>query len=294
MHNHELNRSLIALTRIRGLGRTKITKILQNIPDVRHSNYLEFIEKGIELNLLAKTTPISDFLDARNSANDILEICRKNGIHIRNAYSSRFPDVLKGEDGPILIYYKGDISLLSSRKRAAVIGTRVPSQNGREFARWAGEQLAKNGYVVNSGLAQGCDTAAHLGCMDKKGKTVAFLPSSILNITPRENTELAQRIVNEGGCLISEYSSYDIANAGMFVERDRLQAMSSQFIIVSEFEKNSGTLHTLQFADQWGKPIISLSDLADSGITGFQALESEKIPYSLKSRAAIEDFLDKN
>lgn len=292
MNSLEINRSIIALSQIKGLGRKKIGRILEEISDFNHASFMELIEIGIRLNLLSKMSPIGEFLNARIAANNILAICEHNDIQVASIYAEDFPDVLKFKEGPHLIYYKGNISALSLPKRAAVIGTRAPSEKGSAFARWAGKQLAEKDYVVISGLASGCDRAAHLGCLDAGGTTVAFLPSSILNITPKENIGLAKRIVETGGCLVSEYSSYDIANAGMFIERDRLQAAASNFVITSEFEENSGTLHTLEFANQYEKTIVSTRCIQESGITGFDALQKEHIPYRLLSEAEIINYLD--
>ena len=78
----------------------------------------------------------------------------------------------------------------------------------------------------------------------------------------------------------------------MFIERDRLQAAASNFVITSEFEENSGTLHTLEFANQYEKTIVSTHCIQESGITGFDALQKEHIPYRLLSEAEIINYLD--
>lgn len=292
MKDYELSRSIIALSQTKGLGRSKIQQILTSVPNINDVRFFELIEVGIELKLLSKTSPIGTFLDARNRADDIIAHCDQKGIHIINRYSRDFPEALKFDCGPFLIYYQGDLSLLNQRKRAAVIGTRVPTNAGISFSRWAGEELAKRGFVVISGLAIGCDRNGHEGCLDAGGKTLAFLPSSIHNIMPKENIDLAKRIVDEGGCIISEYSLYDTPNAGMFIERDRLQAAASAFIIASEFAKNSGTLHTMQYATEYHTPVILDCDVLSHNQGGRKILEGERIDYTAMAQDDIIKYMD--
>ncbi|MEG0075216.1 MAG: DNA-processing protein DprA [Eubacterium sp.] len=294
MHKNDLNVSIIALNQLKGIGRKRIETILKKVSNPNDYSFFKLVEIGISINIFSKNNPIGMFLDARDQANEILKICKKNEIGIVNAFSEDFPKALIFDDGPNLIYYKGDLSILSNKNRAAVVGTRVPSQFGHDFSYAAGKLLAKNGYTVISGLALGCDTGAHTGCLDVGGKTVAFLPSSITSITPKENIELAEKIIGTGGCLVTEFSPCDTSNAYMFIERDRLQAVSSNFVIVSEFARNSGTLHTLQFANSYEKPIYANRDIALSGVDGYESLREEGIHYNIETMQTIEKNILKN
>jgi len=283
--------SLIALSTIKGIGRRKIRILVDHCENPAESNYLSFVESGVDLNIFSRMTPVSVFLDAREKARDILDICAKNDIRCMSSASPDFPPSLNYDDGPNLIYYKGDLDLLTAPHRAASIGTRVPTETGSRFSYSIGRRLAENGVVVVSGLATGCDAESHTGCLDAGGKTVAFLPSNLVDIIPKYNVKLAERIIDNGGCLISEFSPMDVSNAFMFVERDRLQAHVSDYVFVSEFEKNSGTLQTLKFASSYGKPIVSNDTIMKTGVTGFSALDSEKIDYSVLPDAQIDEFI---
>ena len=72
MNSLEINRSIIALSQIKGLGRKKIGRILEEISDFNHASFMELIEIGIRLNLLSKMSPIGEFLNARIAANNIV------------------------------------------------------------------------------------------------------------------------------------------------------------------------------------------------------------------------------
>lgn len=292
--NGNLNRSIIALCQMKGIGRKKVKIILNSIDNPVDYGLFELIEIGVSLNVFPKSSPIGTFLEARARADKILECCEKNNIQIANSYSEDFPKALIFEDGPELIYYRGSLDPLLSPNRAAVVGTRVPTDIGYHFAYSCGKSLAEQDYTVISGLALGCDTASHLGCLKSGGRTVAFLPSNLLNIAPRENMELANRIVEGGGCIISEFSPLSTSNAYMFIERDRLQAAASNFVLVSEFARNSGTLHTLHFAHTYGKPIYADEAIVASGVDGYDAVKEEGIEYQVGNMDQIKQFILKN
>lgn len=174
MNKNDLNRSIIALCQLKGIGRKKVKTILKSVDNPADYHLLELVEIGISLNVFSRNSTIGTFLDARKRADEILKCCEENDIKMINSYSEDFPKALLFEDGPDLIYYKGDLSPLTNINRAAVIGTRVPSDIGYHFAYNCGKSLAEQGYTVVSGLALGCDTAAHLGCLKAGEKPLPF------------------------------------------------------------------------------------------------------------------------
>ncbi len=281
MQYSNLTKKIIALDRLTGVGKHLTRKIIDSVDNPREALFMDLVIQGVKLGVFHKRQPIGDFIDAYKYAVEVLEQCSELGISIINFWSPEYPDALRFEGSPTLIYYKGDLSCLNNPKRAAVIGTRNPDDAGREFAYQTGKMLADNGYTVISGLAEGCDTAGHTGCLDAGGKTAAFVPSNLYQIVPKKNSALAQRILDNGGLLISEYSPLTTPQAGMYITRDLLQAGSSNQIIVSEFAEQSGTLQTLQYASSFGKPIYTLKSLVDrEGFNGHHALRSLRISCS--------------
>jgi DNA processing protein len=111
---------------------------------------------------------------------------------------------------------------------------------------------------VVSGLAFGCDAAAHRGCLDQGGYTAAVLPSGLDEIYPPQNRDLAARIA-ETGCLLSEYPPGIRPARYRFVERDRLQSGLSDLVIVVESEIHGGAMHTAQFARRQGRRLLVFS-----------------------------------
>jgi DNA processing protein len=175
--------------------------------------------------------PLTEFLAAENKAKEILQQCQKNNIQLIGYFDTAFPDSLKNiEQPPVLLFIKGDASLLLSQMSLAVIGTREPSMRGLKTATKISERLAKAGYVIISGLAVGCDTAAHRGCILGEGKTIAILAHGLDSVYPTQNISLAKEIIEKGGCLISEYPPGTKANPSYFIKRDRLQSGLSKAV----------------------------------------------------------------
>lgn len=150
---------------------------------------------------------------------------------------------VKNSERPIFLFYKGDLSLLSVKsKNIAVIGLLNPTQEIEIAERKLVSGLVENGAVIVSGLALGCDSIAHLQTLDSKGKTVAILPSPLNDIMPAKNKDLAKDIVASGGLLISEYLTAPKSKmelSGRYQERDRLQALFSDSIVLSaSYAKN--------------------------------------------------------
>ena len=169
----------------------------------------------------------------------------------------RFPNAFKaiGSDCPEKIYAMGDVSLLESEDMVAIIGSRKASRQGNNAAYSLGAKFAKEGKVIVSGLALGCDAAAHRGCLSVDGKTIAIVATG-LNLThPRENVNLQEEILRKGGLIISEQSLGTKANPSRLVARNRLQAALSHTVIVAECPEHSGTMHTVRFAQKYGKQV---------------------------------------
>jgi len=109
--------------------------------------------------------------------------------------------------------------------------------------------------VLVSGLARGCDTAAHVGCLAAEGQTVAILAHGLNTIYPPENYGLAEQIIEMGGCLLSEYPPNERPKPKYFVERDRLQSGLSGGVIIVETDLKGGAMHTARFCVEEKKPL---------------------------------------
>ncbi len=186
-------------------------------------------------------------------------LAESKGIGIRTILDSDFPLRLKDiPDPPVLLYTLGNTDCLHDPLSVAVIGTRRPTDYGREWAFRIGHTLARHNITVVSGLAAGCDTEGHRGCLVAQGRTVAAVAHGLNMVYPPQNKGLADRIVQSGGCLISEYPPDEEPRSKYFVERDRLQSGLSKAVVVIETEEQGGTMHTVRFCKQQGRLLYCL------------------------------------
>jgi len=174
-----------------------------------------------------------------------------------NKNDELFPESFRaiGEECPKRIYVMGNLDLLKSEHMVAIIGSRKATRAGNSKAYELGLNYAKKGYVVVSGLAIGCDAAAHRGCMAGDGGTIAIVATGLDKVHPYENIPLQEKILRNGGLILSEQPLGIKANPTRLVARNRLQAALSEEVVVAECPVHSGTMHTVRFAQKYGKMI---------------------------------------
>lgn len=191
------------------------------------------------------------------------------------------------------LYYKGDITLVNRNKNIAVIGTRRVSENGRKIAYETGRILAEKQVTVVNGLALGCDAEAVRGALAAGGKCIAVMPCGLEQVQPKSNYGLAEKILNNGGCLISEYPVGNIIKKYQYVERDRIQSEISQGVLIIEADEKSGTMHTADFALRQQKRLACYYHKLMELSKGNEILENAGKATILKSSEDVEVYIDK-
>jgi len=168
-----------------------------------------------------------------------------------------YPDMLERIPGPpLLLYVNGDVEALHL-PALAVVGSRNPTAGGERNAHDFARHLARQGFAIVSGMAQGIDAAAHRGALDAGGKTVAFLGTGIDRVYPAVNRELAHAIAGSGA-LVSEYALGAPPERWHFPERNRLISGLSLGTLVVEAARRSGSLITARLAGDQGREIFAL------------------------------------
>lgn len=238
-----------------------------------------------------------DILDANAAARRIISNSERNDIGLISFYDPEFPEILKSctdetgkLDPPLLLYYRGDISVLK-KPGVALIGTREPTPNGVKAGEYFASEIAKRGYNIVSGLAIGCDTTGHRGALLANGSTTAFLANGLDwdSIYPKENLELAKEIVEKGGLLLSEYAIGQSCGRYGLVARDRLQAGLSYATIVVQTGIKGGTMHAVNATIASKKPLFAVAynspqDTNHEKVQGNSMLISEKGAHPLRSK----------
>lgn len=156
---------------------------------------------------------------------------------------------------PKALYYAG--TLPETRlPSVAIVGTRKPTSYGKEITtRFAGE-LSRKGVVVVSGLALGIDALAHTAALEAGGTTIAILGNGLPDIYPATNRGLAERIIEHGGAIMSEYEPHETAKSWTFLECNRIVSGLADAIIITEAAQRSGTLNTAMHALEQGKDVF--------------------------------------
>lgn len=153
-------------------------------------------------------------------------------------------------------------------KSLAIVGTRRPTKYGEEIAYKLAYEAAKRGVVVVSGLAYGIDSVAHRGALDAGGVTVAVLGTPIDEIYPKTHVGLAERIVETGGCVMSEVpAGTQIGEEYVpgvkyypktcFLERNRLISGLADIVVIPEAAGRSGSLNTAAHALEQGREVFA-------------------------------------
>ncbi len=176
---------------------------------------------------------------------------------------------------------KQSLSTIKNRtsrpKTVAIVGSRHGTKYGEEIAYNLARELSKKGVIVVSGLAFGIDTAAHRGCLDAGGVTIAVLGTRIDHIYPRAHLDVARRIIEKSGAIISEYAPSSRPEAELapgeyiddqgirriehkvsFLHRNRLISGLSDIVVIVEAAEKSGSLNTATHALEQGKTVFAV------------------------------------
>ncbi|MCL2286227.1 MAG: DNA-processing protein DprA [Firmicutes bacterium] len=190
---------------------------------------------------------IEEFLDNMQSKG-VVYISRENSL---------FPSLLKEiPDPPVGIFFIGTLPPDNTNK-VAIIGSRKCSEYGLLTARLLAQPLAAAGVVIVSGMARGVDSMAHRGALQGGGVTIAVLGCGVDICYPAENRELRDSIV-KNGCVISEYAPGVRPAPAFFPARNRIISGLSCGIIVTEAGLKSGTLITVDQAQEQGREVLAV------------------------------------
>lgn len=186
-----------------------------------------------------------------------LEKIMAQDIKISCVEDDDYPQLLGSiYDPPYLFYYRGNLEILGSFC-LGVVGSRAATAYGKVQSRRFGNELAKQGMVVVSGLARGIDTEAHLGALESGGKTAAVLGSGLEVVYPPENKKLYDRIA-QTGLIISEFPPQAHPEPGNFPARNRTISGLCRGILVIEAKLRSGALITADFALEQGRDVFAI------------------------------------
>ncbi|MCK5211147.1 DNA-processing protein DprA [Candidatus Parcubacteria bacterium] len=244
-YSNEENKYLIGLSHFPKFGPKRLKLLLSyfnNAEQAFKSPLNEIIKAGIKEHIA------SEFISTRASIDldKLLSILENENIQVIALGDERYPKLLKEiYDPPALLYTKGE---LKSRDEyaIAVVGTRKFSPYGQRVTDEIVRNLAQNKLTIVSGLALGIDAIAHNACLKAGGRTIAVLGTGLdkNSIYPGTNRSLANKIIDKGGAIISEFPLFTQPFRSNFPQRNRIISGMSLGTLVIEAAARSGALIT--------------------------------------------------
>lgn len=203
------------------------------------------------------------FVAARSSIDPrrVLQTYVRKGIHVAGMEDGIYPpDLVSISDPPLCVYIKGNVSCLTDthKLRFAIVGTRNPTEYGKQIARTISAGLVSAGWCIVSGLALGIDAAAHQAAIEAGGTTIAVLGCGVDLRYPPSNANLYDLILERGGAVVSEFPPGMTVQKGMFVTRNRIISALSRGVMVVEGRSTSGALITARYAGEQGKEVFAI------------------------------------
>jgi DNA processing protein len=246
----------LALNRMNRVGPRIVSQLLDRWPnlEIPFSMSADMLKKeGIPAWLAHNITSF----DMKLIEEDIRWMESSTNHHLLTWESSAYPQLLQEiYDPPIVLYAHGQLSAFQP-KPLAIIGSRNPSVTGIDNARRFAKELAAHNITIVSGLALGIDAAAHQGCLDAEGQTIAVLGTGIDCIYPRRHSQLAQQIV-QNGLLLSEFPLKSPPIAGHFPRRNRIISGLTLCTLVIEAAIRSGSLITARMAMEQNRDVLAI------------------------------------
>jgi DNA processing protein len=194
----------------------------------------------------------------------VVKATERSGGSVITALDARYPPPLAAADPrPPVLYVAGDVASMRA-PCVAVVGTRRATSYGRSTAAEIGDELARAGVTVVSGLALGIDGETHAAAVAAGGRSVAVLPSPLDRIYPPRHRDLAARIVRTEGALVSELAPQHSPGRPDFARRNRIIAGLARAVVIVEAPDRSGALLTAAAAIDYGREVFAVPGPIDA------------------------------
>lgn len=247
----------IGLTQLEGIGNV----LAKNL--VRHCGSAEAVFKE-KTTLLEKIYGFGKIKsnsikkgDWMKKAEKEIKFISEHQIEVLFFNEANYPYRLQNcHDSPLLLYYKG-IANLNADKIVSIVGTRTPSEYGKEMTKKLIAGLMNENLLIVSGLAYGVDGLVHEMCLSNQIETVGVVGHGLDRIYPQVNYHLADKMKNRGG-LLSEFMSGTSPDRENFPKRNRIVAGICDALVVIESKTEGGSLITAEIATTYNKDVFAI------------------------------------
>jgi DNA processing protein len=276
-----------------GFGPQAFKKLLAGFADLEEAWKSTDTEKLDQIGLSKKQ--IDNFFQFRQKHSEdlIFADLAKEKIEILTIKDEDYPPQLKEiASAPPVLYLRGDRTVLDN-KSIAIVGSRKFTQYGQRVTENLTRDLVRAGLTIVSGLALGIDGIAHRAALDAGGITAAVLGTGIddLTIYPREHFNLAQRILENGGTLITEQPPRTPSLKQNFPARNRIMAGFALGTLVIEAAESSGSLITASFALEQNREVFAVpGDIFSPQSTGANLLIKKGAKIVTSAADILEEF----
>jgi DNA processing protein len=270
----------LALNSVKGLGPVRVNDIVKH-----YGSPLAIFEKDGHSILRKWVAFHSSAADVEapgvllQKAGQQLARAGELGVTVLTPSDDRYPPLLREIDAPPpVLFVKGTLDCFA-RHCVGVVGTRRPTQYGRNAAAAIVKQLVDKQIVIVSGLAHGIDTVSHQTCLDNGGTTIAVLGCGLDRVYPADNKQLAADILGRG-VLVSEFELGTRPEPFNFPRRNRIISGLSAGVLVVEAPKRSGSLITASYALSQGRDVFAVPGpiFSDQSDGTFGLLKSGAVP----------------
>lgn len=222
-----------------------------------------------------------------------LEKAKELGFKVVTFIDKEYPESLRNSPTPpSVLYVSGNVAALTHGAFAGIVGSRVCDEYGLRIAGSLAFDISQTGVGIVSGGAKGVDAAAHAGAIRGKGITVAVLGSGLDRPYPEVNIPLFEKIVKEGGAVISEFPFGEPPNKRNFPRRNKIIAAMSDAVVVARAAARSGALITANRANSYGKAIFAVPGNVDNPLSaGTNRLINDGVAPCLSAMDVIDEII---
>lgn len=255
---HQLIEDWMALQCCKGLGLKKLRKLAylcdHDFSRLQNLSQNDFIKLGVIASSL-KQLQLENQSHIKNSLNWLASSSLNFILPINHPNYPK--QLLEITNPPVLLYGTGNLQKLSE-PQIAIVGSRSHSPAGGKFAYDTAGELVKSGWIITSGLALGIDTHSHMGTLDANGSTIAVMATGIDLVYPKRNINLAKRIIDNDGCIITEMPHGAGPKKESFPRRNRIISGLSKGVLVVEAAIKSGSLISAKYALEQNREVFAV------------------------------------
>ena len=253
----------IWLTTRKGLGSRGVMQVLEFFGTPERAFYAdpEQYDQILGLSALAR----SSLRDKGQEGTDrILGDCDRLGVRIMTLNDGNYPERLREiADPPAVLYIRGGLFRFDQEAVIGIVGAREPSPYGEKVAAQLGLDLARNGVLLVSGIAQGIDSIALKGALQGGGRVVSVLGGGVDVPYPWQNRYLYEDVA-AAGALISEYPPGTPPIGEHFPVRNRIISGLALGVVAVECARRSGTMKTVEHAMEQDRDVFAIPGNIDA------------------------------